>query len=35
MKRCTLCPRNCNVDREAGERGVCGVMILFEKDAGE
>lgn len=25
MKRCTLCPRNCNVDREAGERGVCGV----------
>lgn len=25
MKRCTLCPRNCNVDREADERGVCGV----------
>lgn len=24
MKKCTLCPRNCAVDRENGERGVCG-----------
>lgn len=23
-KKCTLCPRNCSVDRENGERGVCG-----------
>lgn len=23
-KMCTLCPRNCAVDRDAGERGVCG-----------
>lgn len=23
-KKCTLCPRNCAVDRENGERGVCG-----------
>lgn len=24
MKICTLCPRNCAVDRRNGERGVCG-----------
>lgn len=24
MKKCTLCPRNCAVDRGNGERGVCG-----------
>lgn len=24
MKICTLCPRNCAVDRENGERGICG-----------
>ena len=24
MKICTLCPRNCTVDRENGERGICG-----------
>ena len=24
MKICTLCPRNCAVDRKAGETGVCG-----------
>lgn len=24
MKKCTLCPRNCSVDRAKGERGVCG-----------
>lgn len=24
MKKCTLCPRNCAVDRNKGERGVCG-----------
>jgi len=23
-KNCLLCPRQCNVDREAGLRGVCG-----------
>ena len=23
-KKCTLCPRNCAVDREKGERGICG-----------
>lgn len=23
LKECTLCPRNCRVDRTAGERGVC------------
>lgn len=23
--RCTLCPRECNVDRKHGEKGVCGV----------
>ena len=23
-KVCTLCPRNCGVDREIGEKGVCG-----------
>lgn len=23
-KNCTLCPRNCAVDRAAGERGICG-----------
>lgn len=24
MKICTLCPRNCAVDRKNGERGICG-----------
>lgn len=24
LKKCTLCPRNCMVDRTAGETGVCG-----------
>ena len=24
MKKCTMCPRGCSVDREAGERGFCG-----------
>lgn len=24
MKKCTLCPRNCPVDRRNGETGVCG-----------
>ena len=24
LKQCTLCPRRCGVDREAGERGFCG-----------
>jgi len=25
LKKCTLCPRNCRVDRTAGEKGVCGL----------
>lgn len=25
MKECTLCPRNCKVNRAGGEAGVCGV----------
>ena len=25
MKRCTLCPRRCSVDRTAGEKGFCGL----------
>ena len=25
VKRCLMCPRECLVDREAGERGFCGV----------
>ena len=25
MAECTLCPRNCKVNREAGQAGVCGV----------
>ncbi len=25
MAGCTLCPRQCGVDREGGERGVCGM----------
>ncbi len=25
MEACTLCPRNCKVDRNAGKSGVCGV----------
>ena len=24
MKICTLCPRNCAIDRESGGRGICG-----------
>lgn len=27
MKKCTLCPRNCAVNREKGEKGVCGQTI--------
>lgn len=25
MKNCTLCPRNCKVDRNMGQKGVCGM----------
>lgn len=25
MKKCNLCPRNCNADRRNGQSGVCGV----------
>ena len=25
MKKCRLCPRECGVDRAAGERGRCGM----------
>jgi putative pyruvate formate lyase activating enzyme len=25
LKKCTLCPRNCRVDRAAGEKGFCGL----------
>ncbi|WP_297954112.1 radical SAM protein [uncultured Desulfobulbus sp.] len=25
LRRCTLCPRRCRVDRHAGEIGVCGI----------
>lgn len=25
MQKCTLCPRNCNANRNVGEKGVCGV----------
>lgn len=25
MKNCTLCPRNCKVDRSMGQKGVCGM----------
>jgi putative pyruvate formate lyase activating enzyme len=25
LKRCTLCPRRCGIDRTAGERGFCGL----------
>lgn len=25
LSDCTLCPRNCNVDRNAGKRGFCGM----------
>jgi putative pyruvate formate lyase activating enzyme len=24
VKECSLCPRNCQIDRDAGERGYCG-----------
>ena len=27
LKICTLCPRNCGVDRENGEKGICGQTI--------
>jgi len=26
IKKCNLCPRNCNVDRTAGEKGACKVL---------
>ena len=29
MKKCLMCPRNCLVDREAGERGFCRVSNEF------
>ena len=29
MKKCVMCPRYCSVDREAGERGFCGVNNEF------
>ncbi|MBO5715632.1 MAG: radical SAM protein [Clostridia bacterium] len=29
MKKCLMCPRGCLVDREAGERGFCGVSNEF------
>ncbi|MBR2381114.1 MAG: radical SAM protein [Clostridia bacterium] len=29
MKECVMCPRNCSVDRAAGERGFCGVGNEF------
>lgn len=29
MKECLMCPRNCSVDRAAGERGFCGVGNEF------
>ena len=29
MKKCVMCPRYCFVDREAGERGFCGVNNEF------
>lgn len=25
MKSCILCPRNCNIDRAAGQSGICGM----------
>ena len=28
MDKCNLCPRKCNVDRGAGERGYCGMPCL-------
>jgi putative pyruvate formate lyase activating enzyme len=28
LTHCTLCPRNCGVDRTAGKRGVCGAGAL-------
>lgn len=28
LKRCTLCPRNCEVDRTAGEKGFCRTGVL-------
>ncbi len=40
MKSCTLCPRDCKVDRLSGERGVCGadsslVVAAFHPHFGE
>lgn len=26
LKKCTLCPRNCHVDRTSGKKGVCRVL---------
>lgn len=28
LKRCSLCPRNCGVDRTAGQQGFCGAGAL-------
>lgn len=25
MAKCNLCPRNCNIDRSLGQKGICGV----------
>ena len=25
MTKCNLCPRNCNIDRSTGQKGICGV----------
>jgi len=30
FKRCSLCPRNCGVDRMAGEQGICGSDDTFK-----
>lgn len=32
LKKCTLCPRNCRVDRTAGERGACGLSGEIQLD---
>lgn len=30
LENCTLCPRRCGVNRQAGERGYCGIGALAE-----
>lgn len=30
MKTCTLCPRACAVDREKGEKGICGQTVKLK-----